>query len=167
VDQELQARERLALNCTGVNNDVATMPLRINWVFTSFDNQFPQESYNVTDPRISEIRMADNIIVISFFVIDPVMATDAGVYGCQVSNRVGTLPIEQNATVNVFCKWFSLEWLPYSGKFSWGPISQMASFKCFHAMFNLAFFCGSNLLLNHKNWTPRKFPTIQYICYSL
>jgi hypothetical protein len=104
VSQVLQAGERLALSCIGVNNADATMPLRINWFFTSFDSQFPQRLYNNTDPRVNETRMADNITVMSFFVIDPVAATDAGVYGCQVSNRDGIPPIEQNATVNVLCK---------------------------------------------------------------
>ncbi len=104
VDQELEAGERLALNCTGVNNPDATMPLRVNWFLTSFDSQFPQDLYNISDPRVVEIRMPDNITVMSFFVIDPVMASDAGVYGCQVSNRDGILPIERNATVNVLCE---------------------------------------------------------------
>jgi hypothetical protein len=104
VNQELQAGERLNLSCTGVNNDDATMPLRINWMFNSFDSQFPQGLYNVTDPRVNEIRMTDNITVISFFIIDPVMETDAGVYACQVSNRDGIPPIEQNANVNILCE---------------------------------------------------------------
>jgi hypothetical protein len=104
VDQELQAGDRLALSCIGVNNADATMPLRINWMFTSFDSQFPESLYNITDPRVNETRMADNITVTSSFIIDPVLATDAGVYGCQVSNRDGIPAIEQNASVNVLCK---------------------------------------------------------------
>ena len=103
-DQELQAGERLVLNCIRQNNEDATMPLRVNWFFTSFDNKFPQRLYNNTDPRVTDIRMPNNIIN-STFIIDPVMATDGGVYACQVSNRDGILPVEQNATVIVFCKY--------------------------------------------------------------
>ena len=110
-DQELQAGERLVLNCVGQNNEDATMPLRVNWFFTSFDSQFPQRLYNSTDPRVDESRLPDNITVNSTFVIDPVMATDGGVYGCQVSNRDGILPVEQNATVNVLCKYYTMVWL--------------------------------------------------------
>ena len=104
-DQELQAGERLVLNCVGQNNEDATMPLRVNWFFTSFDSQFPQRLYNNTDQRVDEIRLPNNITVNSTFTIDPVMASDGGVYGCQVSNRDGVLPVEQNATVNVLCKY--------------------------------------------------------------
>ena len=119
--QELQAGERLALNCTGQNNEDATMPLRVNWFFISFDSQNSQDLYNITDPRVNEIRLPDNITVNSFFVIDSVMATNGGVYGCQVSNRDGVLPVEQNANVTVFCKWFCPEWLYCSvpGKRPW------------------------------------------------
>ena len=106
-DQELQAGERLVLNCIGQNNEDATMPLRVNWFFTSFDSQFPQRlSYTIDDLRVNEIRLPDNITN-STFVIDPVMATDGGVYRCLVYNRDGIFPVvvEQNATVNVLCKY--------------------------------------------------------------
>ena len=104
-DQELQAGERLVLSCSGQNNEDATMPLRVNWFFTSFDRQFPQRLYTIDDPQVNEIRLPNNITTNNTFVIDPVMATDGGVYGCQISNRYGILPIEQNATVNVLCKY--------------------------------------------------------------
>ena len=106
-DQELQAGERLVLNCIRQNNEDATMPLRVNWFFTSFGSQFPQRLYTIDDSEVTEIRLPDNITVNSTFVIDRVMATDGGMYGCQVSNRDGVLPVEQNATVIVFCKYCS------------------------------------------------------------
>ena len=102
-DQELQAGKRLVLNCSGQNNEDATMPLRVNWFFTSFDSQFPQRLYTIDDTRVNEIRLANNITN-STFVIDPVMASNGGMYRCQVSNRDGILPVEQNATVIVFRK---------------------------------------------------------------
>ena len=103
-DQELQAGERLVLNCIGQNNEDATMPLRVNWFFTSFDSQSSQRLYTIDDPQVNEIRLPNNITN-STFVIDPVMVTDGGVYACLVSNRDGMLPIEQSAIINVLCKY--------------------------------------------------------------
>ena len=103
-DQELHAGKRLVLNCIGQNNEDATMPLRVNWFFTSFDSRFPQRLYTIDDPQVNEIRLPNNITN-STFVVDSVMATDGGVYWCLVSNRDGIVPIEQNATVNVLRKY--------------------------------------------------------------
>ena len=105
-DQELQAGQRLVLNCIGQNNEDATMPLRVNWLFTSFDSQFPQTLYTIDDPQVEEIRLPDNITN-SSLILDPVNATSGGMYECRISNRDGILPIEQNATVIVFCKYFT------------------------------------------------------------
>ena len=107
-DQELQAGERLVLRCSGQNNEDATMPLRINWFFTSFDSEFPQRLYTIDNPQVNETRLPDNVnIVNSSFVNNSVIASNGGVYGCQVSNRDGVFPVEQNATVIVFCKYCS------------------------------------------------------------
>ena len=103
-DQELRAREKLVLNCVGVNNEDATMPLRINWLFTSFDVNVHQVLYTIDDSEVSEIRLDDNITVNSSFVIESVMPDEDGVYRCLVFNRNEAARAEDNATVNIFCK---------------------------------------------------------------
>ena len=86
-DQEMQAGRILMLNCIGQNNEDATMPLRVNWFFTTFGSQFPWRLYGNTDLRVNEIRLPNNIIN-STFVINSVMVTDGGVYGCQVLSEM-------------------------------------------------------------------------------
>ena len=81
----------------------ATRPLTINWLFTSFAAQNPQPLYTVDDPRVTEMRLDDNITVISFFTINSVMPDNGGVYGCLVSM---TPVVIANATVNVLCKYY-------------------------------------------------------------
>ena len=84
------------LNCIGQNNEDATMPLRrVNWFFTTFGSQVPwRSSYNNTDPRVNEIRLPNNIIN-STFVINSVMVTDGGVYGCQVLSEMEYSPLSK------------------------------------------------------------------------
>ena len=75
--------------------------------------------------------------------------------------------------------------LPYSGKFSWGPIfaegqsSKFSRFNfrgCAHSCslytVQLCLFRGSNfrgyqlIRENRENWTPRKFPSIRYAVWK-
>ena len=107
VDQELQARDALALNCTGMNNIDATRPLRINWMFTSFDTRNSQDVFENGSTNVIEMR--DNLTVTSFFTIDSVMPNDGGIYGCLVFNREDVDSVVENATVNVLCKYVQRE----------------------------------------------------------
>ena len=99
--------DNLVLNCTGENNMDATRPLRIYWLFMSFDTQNQQRLYTVSDPEVTEMRLDDNITVISFFTINNVPPTNGGVYGCLVFNRDMVQPVMENATVSVFCKYYT------------------------------------------------------------
>ena len=104
----LQANtDDLILNCTAENNINATQPLTIRWMFTSFDNQNTQTVYTVSNPEVTEMRLDDNITVISVLTINNVPPTNGGVYSCLVSNRDMEPSAEANATVIVFCKYYT------------------------------------------------------------
>ena len=103
----LQATDTLVLNCTGKNNIDATQPLRINWMFTSFNIQNQQRLYTVSDPEVTEMRLDDDITVTSVLTINNVQPTNGGVYDCLVFNRDMVQPVIANATVNVFCKYYT------------------------------------------------------------
>ena len=103
----LQATDTLVLNCTGENNIDATQLLRINWLFTSFDIQNQRRLYNISDSEVAEMRRDDNITVISVLTINNVQPTNGGVYDCLVFNRDMVRPVIANATVIVFCKYYT------------------------------------------------------------
>ena len=124
VDQMLQARENLTLNCTGVNNMDATQPLTINWMFTALDGDNTQTLYYTIDsPQVIQMEMDDNFTIIGYFTINSVASSDSGEYGCYVFNNPRVRPVSANATVTVFCNYFINNFLPeliYKGMwFGW------------------------------------------------
>ena len=101
VDQTLNAEMVLELNCTAVNNDGATQPLVIMWMFTPSGLGAPVY-YAVADPEVTQT--VDNDTVTSVLRINSVASTNSGMYGCHAYNRNLQDAVVENATVTVFCE---------------------------------------------------------------
>ena len=114
MNQTLQAGEDLTLTCTGVNNDDASMPLAIFWLFAAANGVNSQTLLNSSDPRVTEMRLDDNVTVVSYFTVINVTANYTGNYTCVLSNRALGTPraAMEMVTVTVFCKHMSRRVLP-------------------------------------------------------
>ena len=101
VDQTLNTGMVLELNCTAVNNDGATRPLVISWMFTPLSQSNPRY-YNIADSEVTQT--VDNDTVTSVLRIDSVVFTNSGMYVCHAYNRNLQDAVVENATVTVFCE---------------------------------------------------------------